>query len=122
MSTLQKITLDDKVYVLESSIPSTTETKVLELDGTECPYVIGQNYLIETCTKYFTGKLERVTDKELVISNAAWVADTGKYSTALATGDFSEVEMMPMECRPIISRGAIVTVIPVSFTLPSTTK
>lgn len=72
------------------------------------PYVIGRNYLIRTVTNYYTGKLLEVCDGELVLSEAAWVADTGRFSEALKTGSLKEVE--PYPDLVIVSRGAIVDV------------
>jgi hypothetical protein len=73
------------------------------------PYKIGQAYLIETVTKYFTGRLMAAHADELVITEAAWISDTGRYSQAVKSGDFSEVE--PIDGPVIISRGSIVAVI-----------
>ena len=43
------------------------------------PYIIGKWYAIRTLTMIQTGKLEAVYDNELVISSAAWIADTGRW-------------------------------------------
>ena len=47
------------------------------------PYEIGANYLIRTVTMIDTGRLVAVTDQELVIEEAAWIADTGRFTQAL---------------------------------------
>lgn len=83
---------------------------------TEHPYTVGQNYIIRTVTMYYTGRLDAVYPGELVLSDAAWIADTGRWSAALATGKFSEVEPYPNEC--IVSRAAIVDVAPWPHPLP----
>lgn len=69
------------------------------------PYQIGQAYLIRTVTLYYTGKIVRVTPKELILEDAAWIADTGRFSDALKTGSLNEVEPMG---EIIIGRGSIV--------------
>jgi hypothetical protein len=46
----------------------------------------------------------------LVLADAAWIADTGRWSTALATGRLHEVEPYPGEGLCIVSRAAIVDV------------
>jgi hypothetical protein len=69
---------------------------------------IGQNYFIRTVTMNNTGRLVLVTDHELVLEDAAWIADSGRFATALKTCDFSEVEPFPAGARVIIGRGAIV--------------
>jgi hypothetical protein len=73
--------------------------------STEHPYEVGQNYFIRTVTHYYTGKLLRVTEYELVLDDAAWIADTGRFSEALAKREFNEVE--PFPGKIILGRGAI---------------
>lgn len=68
---------------------------------------IGKNYLIRTVTHIQTGRLVSVTAQELVIKDAAWVADTGRFAGALASCDFNEVEPFP-DGPVIVGRGAIV--------------
>lgn len=68
--------------------------------------VVGQQYLIRTVTFYYTGKLEAVTDTDLVLSNAAWIADTGRFGECLKTGSLNEVE--PFVGNVIVSRGVLV--------------
>ena len=50
------------------------------------PYTIGEKYLIRTVTHYYTGLLTDVFEHELVLENAAWIADTGRYTQALERG------------------------------------
>jgi len=80
------------------------------------PYIVGQAYIIRTVTMYYTGRLERVFSGELVLSEAAWIADTGRWSEALSTGRLAEVEPYPGQC--IVSRAAIVDVAPWPHPLP----
>ena len=44
---------------------------------------IGKCYLIRTVTMIDTGRLVAVTDKELVLEDAAWIPDTGRFSDAV---------------------------------------
>lgn len=71
------------------------------------PYEIGQPYLIRTVSMIDTGRLVAVTDQELVLEDAAWIADTGRFSDALKSCSFSEVEPFP-DGRVIINRSAII--------------
>lgn len=68
---------------------------------------LGKVYLIRTVTMIDTGILVAVTPKELVLEQAAWIADTGRFSDALRLAEFSEVEPFP-DGRVIIGRGSIV--------------
>ncbi len=69
---------------------------------------VGKNYAIRTVTMMHTGKLVKVTDKEIILSDAAWIADTGRFEQAMESGDFSEVEMFPKDAELIVGRGALV--------------
>lgn len=83
----------------------------------------GTNVLIRTVTHYYTGHIDDITpDGWIVLSQAAWIADTGRFSTALATGDLNEVEPYPAE-RPIwINSGAVIDIAPWTHELPRTVK
>ena len=74
------------------------------------PWEIGKNYLIRTVTMIDTGKLVAVGPTELVLEQAAWIADTGRFTGALKSCDFSEVEPFP-EGQLIIGRGSIIDAI-----------
>ena len=70
------------------------------------PFQKGKNYLIRTVTHYYTGRLVAIFEKELVLEDAAWIADTGRFATALKSGNLNEVE--PMEGPVVVGRGAII--------------
>ena len=82
---------------------------------------IGRNYLIRTVTMVDTGRLVAVTPQELVLEDAAWIADTGRFSNSLVSGEFSEVEPFP-EGRVIIGRGAVIDALPLDAPLPRVQK
>ena len=69
-------------------------------------FEVGKNYLIRTVTMIQTGRLLAVNEQELLLGDAAWIADTGRFSDSLAKNEFNEVE--PYH-RPVgVGRGAIV--------------
>jgi len=82
---------------------------------------IGQNYLIRTVTHTVTGRLYAVTDRELWLEDAAWIADTGRYADALISCEFSEVEPYPEKVKIPVGRGALVDACPIK-TLPRVQK
>ncbi len=88
--------------------------------ATENPYRVGVNYFIRTVTHHHTGRLVQVTEQELVLEDAAWIADDGRLSDSLRTGVFNEVEMFPSG-RVIIGRASIIDALEVS-TIPTSTK
>jgi hypothetical protein len=71
------------------------------------PYEIGECYLIRTVTMIDTGRIVAVTSQEIVVEDAAWIADTGRFADALKSAEFDEVEPFP-NGQVIISRGAII--------------
>ncbi len=74
----------------------------------EHPYVIGGFYLIRTVTMTLTGKLTYVGDKEMVLVDAAWIADTGRFANAVKSADFNEVEPYPDGQAVIVGRASII--------------
>lgn len=73
----------------------------------EHPFEIGKPYLIRTVTNYLTGKVVGVTQTEIVLTDAAWIADTGRFSDALKKSAFNEVEPFP-DGEVIVGRGALI--------------
>lgn len=59
------------------------------------PYPVGENVFIRSVTYHYTGKLVRVTANELVITDAAWIGNSGRFAAALASGTLDEVEPYP---------------------------
>ena len=79
----------------------------------------GKNVLVRTVTSYYTGLLVSC-DGFLHLQDAAWIADTGRFADALATGSLSEVEPYPSDCW--VSGGSIVDVSEWLHALPRTQK
>ena len=82
--------------------------KVRQKEGS--PWIIGENYFIRTVTMALCGRLVDVTDKEIILESASWVADTGRFTDFIVNGkldDSSEVEPFP-EGNVIVGRGALI--------------
>lgn len=86
------------------------------------PYEVGKNYFIRTVTHHLTGKLVRVTSKELVLQQASWIADDGRFHDALKTGKLNEVEPFPKELDVIVGRGALIDAVVWLHDLPLVQK
>ena len=85
------------------------------------PWVIGANYFIRTVTMAQTGKLVAVYAQELVLENAAWIADTGRFAQAVEKAEFSEVEPFPVGRCVIVGRAAIIDAVSIPI-LPAVQK
>ena len=82
---------------------------------------VGKPYFIRTVTYHYTGMLVKVTPKELVLKDAAWIADDGRFMEAVKSGAFSEVEPFP-DGEVVIGRGALLDAYVVGFDLPRKQK
>jgi hypothetical protein len=70
------------------------------------PLQVGNQVLIRTVTCFQVGKIVSSDAHGFTLIDAAWVADTGRFASALSDSNFSEVEPF---CDPIfVSRGAII--------------
>jgi len=81
---------------------------------------IGKNYLIRTVTMIDTGRLVAVTPHELVLEDAAWIADTGRFAQAVENAEFGEVEPFPAG-RVVVGRGAVIDAVQINV-LPRSQK
>lgn len=50
------------------------------------PLQVGSRVFIRTVTSYYTGEVIEVSADEIVLVNAAWIADTGRFAPAMASG------------------------------------
>ena len=71
-------------------------------------WVIGKNYFMRTVTYALTGKLVEVSPTEIVLVDAAWIADTDRYADSMKSGEFREVEPYPDGQLVLVNRTAIV--------------
>ena len=81
---------------------------------------IGECYFVQTVTAFFTGRLVNVTDGDLELSEAAWIASTGRFADALKNGVFDEVE--PYPDTAIVSRDCVMCISPWPHKLPREQK
>lgn len=68
---------------------------------------VGKHYVLRTVTMIDVGKLVAVTEQELVLENASWIADTGRWNTFLKDGTYTESEPFP-DGRVVVGRNAII--------------
>jgi len=56
------------------------------------PFEVGEKYYIRTVTHHQTGKVKAIVGKFLVLEQAAWIADSGRFMNAILEGKLDEVE------------------------------
>ena len=86
--------------------------ELMTLFGNKTPddsshWKVGEAYIIRTVTMILTGRLEKITQQELVLSSAAWIADTGRYMQTIKEGKLNEVEPYA-DHEVIVGRGSII--------------
>jgi hypothetical protein len=76
-------------------------------------WVVGKAYLVRTVTMIDTGILVSIDDHEVILKDAAWIADTGRFNEVLKSGNFGEVEPFP-EGLVAVGRSAIIDVVQIA--------
>ncbi len=77
---------------------------------------VGKCYFIRTVTMIDTGVLVSIDSHEVILKDAAWIADTGRFSNALKSLNFNEVEAFP-DGMVAIGRGSIIDAIQIPSAL-----
>jgi len=54
--------------------------------------MVGNKYFFRTVTYHLVGKVEKRVGEFLMLSNASWVADSGRFMQAIENGELKEVE------------------------------
>jgi len=58
-------------------------------------FIPGKAYFIRTVTHAYTGRCVRCGPQFVILTDAAWIADTGRFADAMKSGDYSEIEPWP---------------------------
>jgi hypothetical protein len=82
-------------------------------------YNVGDAVFIRTVTNYYTGKIVEVLPfGGYLLTDAAWIADTGRFAALFQTGRPSEVEPYPDNIGVEVRGGAILDVCAWDHPLP----
>ena len=108
MSKAESLKIDDVEYVRKDK--QVTIKPVYE--GEFQPFEIGAVYLIRTVTMIDVGRVVAASKQYIVLEDAAWVADTGRFSDALKSCSFNETEPFP-DGHVIINAGSIIDAVKV---------
>lgn len=83
---------------------------------------IGVNVFVATITAHYTGKVVAVSEEEVALEDAAWIADDGRFAGAMKSGEFSEVEPFPDGDRIVLNRSTFLFWRVLPQTLPRSQK
>ena len=105
----ETVMIDGVKYVRADAV----QTPVLE--GEFQPFEIGAIYLIRTVTMIDTGRVVAASKQWIVLEDAAWIADTGRFSDALKKCEFNEIEPFP-DGRVILNATAVIDALKITKT------
>ena len=71
-------------------------------------YKVGEKRMFRTVTHIITGEIAEIHADGVIVEQAAWIADTGRYTQAVATGSFNEVEPYPDGARVVVNTAAMI--------------
>ena len=84
------------------------------------PVKIGQAYLFRTVTHIDLGVVVDVKGQYVTLTDASWIADTGRFHDALKTGELNEIE--PYTTVVIVNVASCVDFTPWDHDLPKGQK
>ena len=85
------------------------------------PFEIGKSYLLRTITMVDIGRVSKICGKFIIMEDASWIADTGRFYECLQKSDiFAEVE--PFKHPLIVNTEAIVDATLWPYKLPTEPK
>lgn len=108
-----------KTQLIEKLLEKVLDEKDEKWNGSDVPFSVGKSYFIRTVTYHILGKVERISGDFIVLSDACWVADSGRFSEAIKDGELNEVEFVG---DAIVSINAIADGFPWLHKLPKETK
>ena len=85
-------------------------------------YPVGKNVIVRTVTMIYTGRLEQVTDTDLVLVDCSWIPETERFMQFVAEGKVRECEPYPDGLPVYINRGALLDMCELTKQLPRSQK
>jgi hypothetical protein len=71
---------------------------------------------------HYTGRVSACAEEEVELVDAAWIADDGRFATAMAEGKYNEIEPYPDNRPVVVNRACIVDWSPHVGELPRSQK
>jgi dTDP-D-glucose 4,6-dehydratase len=71
-------------------------------------YKVGEKRMFRTVTHIITGEIVSIHSDGVIVRDAAWIADTGRYADAVAKSTFSEVEPYPDGAEVVVNLSAMI--------------
>lgn len=114
---LRKALKEPQAEVIEKFV----ETAIKDSLCQPVPFEVGKNYLIRTVTMVDVGKCTKIIGNFIVLEDASWIADTGRFHECLIKSDvFNEVE--PFKYPVFVNTQSIIDATPWPYALPAQPK
>ena len=112
---MKTLNVSDETYELIKSQLSESES----MDISSLQDLVGQSFFIRTVTYHLTGKVKKIIGNMIILENAAWIADSGRFMNAIKEGKVNEVEPVG---DALVNLNAITDMFPWRHKLPDTQK
>jgi hypothetical protein len=112
---MKTLNISDETYELIKNQLGEEE----KIDVSKIEDFVGKKWFIRTVTYHLTGKVEKIVGNFLVLKDAAWIADSGRFTQAIKEGKLNEVEPVG---QAIVNLNSIVDMFPWKFDLPKEQK
>lgn len=91
---------------------------------TDLPFELGRNYLFRTIGYHWLGRVIAFRGKFVVLDDASWIADTGRYGECLKGNlvQISSSEIEPSPRQVVINSDHITDAVEYPFVLPRDAK
>lgn len=94
--------------------------KLTQGETGEQPFEVGKKYFFRTVTYHLTGEVKEIRGKFLVLKDAAWIADSGRFNEAINKGELNEIE--PVEVETYLNTDSITDAFVWKHDLPKEVK
>jgi len=85
---MKTINVSEETYeAIKHQLGTDEKIDVLSLED-----LVGKSFFFRTVTYHLTGKVEKIIGNILVLSSAAWIADSGRFTAAITNGTLLDVE------------------------------
>jgi len=81
--------------------------------------LVGKQFFFRTVTYHMVGKVTKIIGDFLRLEQASWIADSGRFSQAVKTGSFSEIEPVGT-C--FVNLKSVTDFFPANYKLPTEQK
>jgi hypothetical protein len=109
----------DAIAIALASAIATCQSQDRSTDITALSDFVGHKLFIRTVTYHFVGKVKAVTGNLMELSEASWVADSGRFHQAIKNGTLDEVEPVG---RCWVNINAVTDMFPWEHPLPERAK